>query len=295
MPIPDKQISDWSAQADSMLPRWTHGVLHDALSHAKLLQNLTMEIYVQGSYANDTNVRRDSDVDLVVQLKLPLEEDLHRLTRREVELFYQHYGKTEYGWEEFREDVLRSLREKFFVKEGKKCIDITDMDSLLRVPADILPAIEFRRYSAFPSLEGEVYEEGVFFRDASGRAITNFPKQHRVNGRKKNKETGGRFKQVVRALKNARRHQTAGIDRGEVPSYFLECLVYNIPNASFRAPLAQAYLNCLNWLNEENDKLSELRCQNELVKLFGTGQDQWLIASAQHLAQALRTQWDTWR
>jgi predicted nucleotidyltransferase len=294
MPIPDKQISNWSLQADSTLPSWTHSVLHDALNQAKLLQDLNVEIYVQGSYANNTNVRKDSDVDLVAQLKLPLEEDVRQLTQPEVELFYQYYGKTNYGWEEFREDVLRSLREKFFVREGKKCIDITDMDSLLRVPADILPAIEFRHYTAFPSLEGEVYDEGIFFRDSSGRAIVNFPKQHRINGKKKDWVTGGRFKQVVRAFKNARHHETAGIDNDAAPSYFLECLIYNIPNASFRAPLTEAYLNCLNWLSDHHGKFGELQCQNELVKLFGTGQDQWTIASAQHLVQALSSQWDTW-
>jgi len=294
MPIPDKQIRNWSFQADSTLPGWTHSVLRDALNHAKLLQDLDMEIYVQGSYANATNVRKDSDVDLVVQLKLPLEEDVRRLTRRETDLFYQYYGKTEYGWEEFREDVIRSLRKRFFVREGNKCIDITDVDSLLRVPADILPAIEFRRYSAFPSLEGEVYEEGVFFRDASGHAITNFPKQHRVNGKEKDRATGGRFKQVVRVFKNARRHATARIDKDIAPSYFIECLVFNIPNASFRAPLAEAYRNCLEWLNGQLGKFGDFQCQNKLVKLFGADQDQWSTASAQNLVQALDSQWGAW-
>jgi hypothetical protein len=295
VPIPDKQIINWSHQADSTFPGWTHSVLHDALNDAKHLQGLSMEIYVQGSYANDTNVRKDSDVDLVVQLKLPLEEDVRDLSRTEVELFYQHYGRTSYGWEEFREDVLRSLREKFFAKEGKKCIDITDMDSLLRVPADILPAIEFRRYSAFPSLEGEVYEGGVFFRDASGNAIVNFPRQHQINGKRKDRATGGRFKQTVRVFKNARRHETAGIDKDKAPSYFLECLIYNIPDVVFRAPLPNSYVNCLNWLNDHHNEFGGFPCQNRLVDLFGSGQDQWSTASAQNLTLALSSQWDNWR
>jgi Nucleotidyltransferase domain len=295
VPIRDKQISDWSLQADSTLPSWTYSVLRDALDHAKLLENLDVEIFVQGSYANNTNVRKDSDVDLGAQLKLPLEEDVRRLTRPEVKLFYQYYGETYYGWEEFREDVLRSLRERFFVGEGGKCIDITDMDSLLRVPADILPAIEFRRYSSFPSLAGEVYEEGVFFRDASGHAIVNFPKQHLANGKKKDRETGGRFKQVVRVFKNARRHATARIDKDTAPSYFLECLLYNVPNNFFRTSLIDAYRNCLNWLKDHQGEFADFPCQNKLVKMFGTGQDQWSTASAENLIRALSNQWDTWR
>ncbi|HEV2375839.1 MAG TPA: nucleotidyltransferase [Streptosporangiaceae bacterium] len=294
MPIPDKQVGDWSLQADSTLPGWTHSVLHDALHHAKPLQGLGVEIFVQGSYANSTNVRKHSDVDLVAQLKLPLEEDVRRLSQPEVELFYQHYEKTDYGWEEFREDVLRSLREQFFVREGNKCIDITDMDSLLRVPADILPAIEFRRYSAFPSLAGEVYEEGVFFRDASGRAIVNFPKQHLANGKVKDKATGGRFKQVVRVYKNARRHETAHIEKDSAPSYFLECLLYNVPDRLFRASLSEAYLGCLGWLSEHRDKFGDFTCQNKLVGLFGSRQGQWSITSAENLISALNNQWEAW-
>ena len=295
MPIPDWQIKKWSLQADSTLPNWTHSVLYDALHHARRLEGLSVEIYVQGSYANDTNIQKDSDVDLVVQLKLPLEEDVQRLTRQEVDLFYQCYGKTDYGWEEFREDVIRTLRDSFFVHEGNKCIDITDVDSLLRVPADILPAIEFRRYLAFPSLEGEVYEEGVFFRDTSGNVIVNFPKQHRVNGKRKDRATGGRFKEVVRAFKSARRHDSAELDKEAAPSYFLECLAYNIPEDQFRSPLAEAYYNCLNWLAvQQDDKLAGFDCQNELVRLFGDGQDQWSPLAAQRVVHALLSQWDSW-
>jgi Nucleotidyltransferase domain len=295
MPIPDRQISKWSGHPDSTLPGWTHAVLYDALDGAKRLEDLDVEIFVQGSYANSTNVRKDSDVDLVVQLKLPLEEDVDRLNPDEVKLFYQHYGHTDYGWEEFREDVLRSLRENFFVREGNKCIDITDIDSLLRVPADILPAIEFRRYLAFPSLAGEVYEEGVFFRDAAGHVIVNFPKQHLANGKAKDWATGGRFKQVIRVFKNARRHETAGIEKEAAPSYFLECLLYNVPNATFWAPLSHAYRDCLTWLTAHRDKFDGFQCQNELVKLFGDAPDRWSTTAAEDLLQALSDQWDTWQ
>jgi hypothetical protein len=269
-------------------------VLRGALAHTKRLEHLDVEIFVQGSYANDTNVRKDSDVDLVVQLKLPFEEDVRRLTPPEVGLFYQRYGETDYGWEEFREDVVASLRESFFVNEGNKCIDITDMDSLLRVPADVLPAIEFRRYLAFPSLAGEVYEEGVFFRDSSGHVIVNFPKQHLANGRAKNRATGGRFKQVVRVAKNARKHETAGLEKDAAPSYFLECLLFNVPDDCFRADLDRAYHECLDWLLAHRGEFGSFKCQNRLVKLFGNGRDQWSTASGEALLVALTNQWDTW-
>lgn len=294
MPIPDSQLSDWSQKADSTWPSWTHSVLHDALAQAAALRDLDLEIFVQGSYANGTNVRRDSDVDLVIQLKLPMEEDVADLSQAEAERFYQHYGPTDYGWEEFREDVIRSLREGFFVKEGNKCVDITDMDSLLRVPADILPAIEFRKYRAFPSLMGERYEEGVFFRDAAGHVIINFPKQHLANGNRKDKLTGGLYKQVARVFKNARRHDTASVDSETAPSYFIECLLYNVPDSCFRSSLSDAYPQCLKWLKDSRGQISAFQCQNELRGLFGTAPDQWSVASAERLVQALSDQWVNW-
>jgi predicted nucleotidyltransferase len=264
-------------------------VLTEALSDARRLAKVPYEVYVQGSYANDTNIAGDSDVDLVIQLKLPFEEQLRDLTPPEVVLFFEVYGPTDYGWDEFRQDVIDTLRDRYWVHEGNKCIDITDVDSLLRVPADILPAIEYRHYRAFPGLAGELYDEGVFFRDGKGRAIRNFPKQHLANGRVKNRSTGGRFKEIVRTVKNARRHESAGLEGGTAPSYFIECLLFNVPDDVYRRPLVVAYRNCLDWLLAA--EISSFPCQNTLVDLFGTGPDQWNTGSARRLLECLDQQW----
>jgi hypothetical protein len=298
MPICRDQLETWSQQPDSFLPDWTRQVLTEALQDARPLAGLRYEIFVQGSYANDTNIRRDSDVDLVVQLNLPIEEQIHELDPIETDEFWTSYAITEYGWEEFRDDVLRSLRQRYFVHEGKKCVGIQDIDSLFRIPADVLSAIEYRHYHAFPSLAGEVYDEGVFFRDlgdSQQRAITNYPKQHLKKGREKNQQTGGRFKEVVRVSKNARLHESAGIAKGSAPSYFVECLLYNVPNQIYDASLSGAYAGAWKWLLDNLPKVRTFRCQNELVDIFGVLPDQWDLRPAEALVTALNEQWHHWR
>ena len=282
-------VRRWSERPSSFFPDWTKTVLEEALADAPQLRRCDFETFVQGSYANETNIHGDSDVDLVVQMRLPFEENIRALDVEERNRFYDKYGDTVYGWPQFRADVLARLRERYFVTEGRKCINIEDIDAVLRIPADIVPAIEYRQYSGFPAADLEIYEEGVFFRDSAGNPIINFPKQHVRNGRRKDANTGGHFKPMVRIFKNARNH-CADVDSDDAPSYFVECLVYNIDDAVFRRPLHEAYPASVDWLHEHRDALSGFTCQNRLIQLFGDGGHQWRVDRAQHFIAALRRQ-----
>jgi tRNA nucleotidyltransferase (CCA-adding enzyme) len=44
-------------------------MVKDAVSSSNELKDKNIDIFVQGSYANDTNVRAESDVDVCVMLK----------------------------------------------------------------------------------------------------------------------------------------------------------------------------------------------------------------------------------
>ncbi|MEV0714886.1 nucleotidyltransferase [Asanoa sp. NPDC050611] len=293
MTIPADQIEEWARQGDSTRPAWTEAVLREALTDARRLKEIPYEIFLQGSYANDTNLRHESDVDLVVSMRLPFEEDIARLDPLGLDLFWERYEETTYGWEEFRADVLATLKERFFVAESNRCLDITDLDSLVRVPADVLPAIEFRRYHSITLPFVEDYDEGVYFRTRSGHPIVNYPKIHLRNGRAKNARTRGRFKQVVRVMKNARKHESAGAEARKAPSYFVECLLYNVDDHCFLEPtLAASYHACLTWL-ASND-WSHVMCQNEITELFGDRLEQWCVDECRELVAALTRQWEEW-
>jgi len=287
-----EDIERWSERPSSFSPGWTKTVLEDALADAPQFKGKCLfETYVQGSYANETNIHGSSDVDLVVQMQLPFEEQIRDLNSEDEKRFWEKYGDTWYGWPQFRADVIARLREFFFVHEANKCIDIRHFDSAVRIPADIVPAIEYREYSGFPSREVEIYEEGIFFRDRAGHPIINFPKQHLRNGQQKDAETERRFKPIVRVFKNAR-NRCDDFDADEAPSYFVECLVYNIDDAVFRQPLCEAYVACVEWLHDHRNELGGFDSQNGLFKLFGDGRHQWRIEYAQRLIAALKKQLD---
>jgi hypothetical protein len=291
--IDPEELARWARPPGEFLLSWTKDVLREALQYADRLRDHPYEIFLQGSYANHTNITQSSDVDLVVMLQLPFEENLEALDPIGLANFEERYEECFYGWEEFREDVLASLRESYFVDEGNKCVDIKNWDSLLRVPADILPAIEYRLYSAFPAPGVEIYEEGVFFRDQKGHAIVNYPKQHLRNGNTKNVLTGGRFKEVIRAAKHARKRAVGSesLPADAAPSYFVECLLYNVPDDEYRVALVDAYHNAVAWLDRcrrhRPDEFAGLMCQNGLVALFGDGPDQWTVKQAEAFVEAL--------
>ncbi|BFU45633.1 hypothetical protein [Krasilnikovia sp. MM14-A1004] len=287
MALSREQIEDWSRRPSSFFLEWTRTVLVEALDGASQFRGkCDYEIYAQGSYANETNVDPTGDVDLVVQMQLPFEEEITTLDRAEEERFWEKYGDATYRWPQFRADVLDRLRESFFVHVGNKCMDIRHFDSPMRLPADIVPAIEYRDYEAFPARDVEIYEEGIFFRDRAGHPIINYPKQHLQNGRRKDATVDRGFKPVVRVFKNALRNLER-FDRAEAPSYFVECLVYNIGNSAFEGPIHVTYPQCVRWLHDHRDEFGDFMCQNEIVPLFGDG---WRTEQGYRLVDALRTQ-----
>jgi tRNA nucleotidyltransferase (CCA-adding enzyme) len=73
MPIPESQLEIWSHQGAVTASKTTHESIRIALSAntSPIRQRVAaggVEIYLQGSYKNDTNIRGDSDVDVVVEL-----------------------------------------------------------------------------------------------------------------------------------------------------------------------------------------------------------------------------------
>jgi hypothetical protein len=249
-----------TGQPDQFLLSWAEGELRAALSRSPLLDPRPYEIFGQGSRVNNTYIEQSSDIDLVLMLKAP----------------FTSMGD---GWEQFRDDVLGALGESYAVRMGRRCLNVDEPDSLFGEMVDVLVATEYRLY---PVPGAERYEQGVYFRDNEGRPIVNFPKQHRVNGDAKDLRTGGRFKEVVRALKGVRRlaERERMIAGGAAPSYLLECLLFNVPDRVYRTSSAgEAYRGALEWLRrchrEDPAVFAGLPCQNGINRLFGPGPDQW--------------------
>lgn len=300
MPIPESQLETWSHQGAVATSSTTYASIQTALSATTSpVRGKDYEVFLQGSYKNDTNIRGDSDVDVVVQLNETFYRDLSALPADQKRLYENSHGPPTYHWLDFRRDVLQALHSYYgtnTVTEGDKSLKLSPRSG--RLGADVVPAAHFRKYKYFYSWSNESYIEGIrFFTRQNSHEITNFPKPHYYNGVKKHSpnRTNGWFKPTVRIFKNAR---TYLVDHGSLtddvaPSYFVECLIYNAPDTCFGPTWQETFAKVWTWLAQEA-LANGLRCQNEELPLFGSSAQQWSLPRAQQLLIALRTLWEGW-
>lgn len=204
----------------------TERMIREAVRDHPAFDGCSLSVYPKGSYANNTNVRADSDVDIAVQCH---------------EVFYYDREVADAGgtirpytgaWtpQKFRSELETALRAKFpnqVDTSGSTAIGVNS--SSARVDADVVPCFDYRYYFASGG-----YREGTRIFRTSGERFENFPTQQLENGRAKNNRTNTAFKKAVRIMKRVENAMVdAGIHR-EVPSFFIECLVYNCPDSIFR-------------------------------------------------------------
>ena len=133
-----------------------------------------------------------------------------------------------------------------------------------------------------------------FYLSDEQRWVVSFPQQHHSRGLKKEKAANYRFKRTIRVFKAARNRLVAKkvLAKDVAPSYFIECLLYNVPDSLFKPKLAPTYTGILDWLGTARRK--DFKCQNGQVELFGSGREQWSQKKARAFIKALQDMWDTW-
>ncbi|WP_348265284.1 nucleotidyltransferase [Telmatobacter sp. DSM 110680] len=191
-----------------------------------------IEVFVQGSYANRTNVRQDSDVDVCVLYKGAWFSDYAQCPG----LNSSALGLVDslYSYVEFKNDVGSAIRSYFNAdsfRRGNKAFDIHA--NSYRIDADVVPCFEYRRY--FGTAEDYRVASGTELIPDNGQAIINWPRQNYDNGVIKNNATSRRFKALVRIFKCLRNEMVSnGHSVAEaIPSYLIECLIFNVPDGSF--------------------------------------------------------------
>jgi hypothetical protein len=259
---------------------------------------LAPAIYLQGSYRNATNIVGDSDVDVVVELESTFRRDVSRLDSTQEELQKSAYAPSNLTWADFRADVLQTLRDYYTparVEESDKCVKVTF--GLGRIAADIVPALQLRKYDYFYTTALQSSTDGIYFENRARISITNFPKQHISNGEAKNgaDRTNGWYKPTVRMFKNARNRLLNDnlLAEGDCPSYCIECLIYNAADYCFGPTYQETYRKVLDylWKLPFNSTLS----QNGIIPLFGPSPVQWNMDTATKVLAALRNLSANWR
>ena len=289
MAIPESQLSKWSDHGPQAAAIRTHEKIRNVLDNHNWPSGMTREFSLQGSYSNDTNILGDSDVDVVLQLTPTFYADVSDLAEWNQQAVLSRLAEAEWGLDDFRREALKALKNGFgeqMVAQGNKSIKIKGAST--RLPADVVVCKGYRKYT---SPFGHV--EGISLYALRGkRWIVNYPNKHHENGNSKNRRTGDRYKRTVRMFKSARNElQSRGkIKTNLAPSYFLECLLHNAPDWMFQYGHQQTFTSIVNWMSQ-ND-LSQFKCQNEQVQLFGSLPEQWSLSKAKTLGNAFATLWE---
>lgn len=299
MGIPEAQLERWANLGVQESAQRTHHSVRAALGQPGCFPSHVVRTeYLQGSYRNHTNTRGSSDVDLVVQLNSVYRYDTSALSFSDQIRYEAYVRQSVYVWPDFYTHVYQGLVRAYgsqAVKPGRKAIKVVTP----HLPADVVVCMEYRYYLRYTSpSESSDYVAGMtFYVPDEDRWVINFPKQHYENGNCKQQETGELFRSTVRMIKNARNCllDARMLAEGDVPSYFIECLLYNIPSALYSDSRQLTYLEIAAWIYEQSDAaLEALYCQNGLTKLFGPLPEQWGIASARALARGMLEVWRRW-
>src|SRR5215204_1164988 len=175
--IPDDTLTAWAKQGAIGASKRTHEAVSAALDAYSWPPEASHTAYLQGSYRNYTNIRDDSDVDIVAELHFPFSPDLAILSQPEQAVFRAyHADDPQLDWSDFRQHVLTALIGGFGAsairEDARAIIALGDSNGL---NANVLVCQERRIYSRFQSQASERYVPGVRFQDrVTKRWIDNF-------------------------------------------------------------------------------------------------------------------------
>ena len=119
------------------------------------------------------------------------------------------------------------------VTDGRKTLKLAK-GKILQAKADLVVTLK--------------YNDGIaLYLPDEKRWIVSFPQLHYKHGLKKEESTNRRFKRTIRMFKGVRNHllENGMLSDGVAPSYFIECLLYNVPDCLFSKKLISSYKNIL--------------------------------------------------
>ena len=280
----EEQLTGWtgpSSDSEQEKQERTERMIRQAIDGHVPFKGCGLRIYAKGSYANNTNVRADSDVDIAVEC---------------TDVAYwgeatpgAHPSTTPYTgiWtpEKLRSELLSVLRATFPSQvdaSGSTAIKIHS--GTARVDADVVPCFSYRHYFSSSTRPGTK----IFKTD--GGDLVNYPAQQLENGIAKNTRTGYAYKKGARLLKRIENAMAKDGTFRELPSFFMECLAFNCPDSVFGHSTWTACLRAMLvhvWQQLQGDEPSNGRWveANDCFYLFHSGQ-KWSRADGREFAHA---------
>jgi hypothetical protein len=283
----EETLASWTAPSSDTeqdKQERTERMIREAISAHPSLQSCSTRVFAKGSYANNTNVRADSDVDIAVECK-----EAEYWDEAQTGLYVPRAPYSgEWTPSRFRAEVERALS---IALPGQ--IDVSGTTAIVvrpttsRVYADVVPCFSYRYH-----LIGGSSRVGTKIFKRDGSAVVNYPDQQLEYGTAKNARTGYAYKKTVRILKRVENAMSERRLIAELPSYFVECLVFNCPDAIFDAADWQSVVRqCLQhiWTSlqggEPEEEASRWREANNSLYLF-TPSQKWTRETGRNFAKA---------
>lgn len=189
-------------------------------------------MFGQGSYANNTNVRLNSDIDINVCYT---DAFYYNVPEGRTGGDYGYNNPVSYSFQLFKNDIekmLVSFYGRMDVIRENKCITVKGNTN--RIQIDVVPTWKYRRHD-YANNRNYVERVVLYADDNQYSKIVNYPKQHTRNGIEKNTDTLRRYKRLTRIFKNI--HIKMAKDNyhsnENITSFLLECLAFNVPTITY--------------------------------------------------------------
>lgn len=184
--------------------------------------NSQISLFLQGSYKNRTNVRKDSDVDVVVRHENIFFPDISGLSESDKAIYNSIRVRSDYTFKQFKDDVQLTLENSFGkteIQRKDKCIRINQ--NTYRVNADVVPCYKYKKF--ITPYRASI--EGIQLFTDKGIKVVSFPERHFDNGQNKNVQTRRMFKSAVRILKIIKNEL---IDQGEINKELISSFFFGV-------------------------------------------------------------------
>jgi len=280
----EDQLSGWtgpSSDTEQDKQERTERMIRQAIDEHTPFKDCSLKVYAKGSYANNTNVRADSDVDIAVECT---EAEYWEEAK---EGFHKPRGRYEGIWspEKLRSELVAALKAKFSSQvddTGSTAIQINSGSA--RVDADVVPCFSYLYYFESTSRQGtKIFK-------THGGSLVNYPAQQLEKGIAKNKQTGYAYKKSARLLKRIENAMSEDGTFRDLPSFFIESLAFNCPDPVFTY---STWTDCLRamlvhiWQQLEGDEPTNGRWveANDCLYLFHPGK-KWSREDGREFAKA---------
>ncbi len=162
----------------------TEQQIKEALRKYEPLKGRDYVVYTKGSYANNTNVRLNYDVDIAVEYRGYFYSELcFELAGKPDSTVGISSTSDPYTRDEFKKDIESALAAAFgaeAISTGRIAYRVREDKTTL--PADVVPSWEFRRYDRIVNGSPVVQEGSCVFPTGGSRTVNYPARQRRRDG-----------------------------------------------------------------------------------------------------------------